>query len=405
MFAFKSNEEIGLHLKTLILKKYPSIRQFCIAYLVKDNGDLDDQTIVRNLCNRFSQIIKGNKALQTYDLPIIIELLEVSCEEILTCGETKVALNYRKTNYNVACSDNESDWIDLLNREDCIAAYCDEYGKTVLDYAIEFKNYKFIKFLIDNDYITLLSDRPGWNDFGAESKIKERPFEDNRLRDEFYTNKLLRTEILSLAIENGDIDALQKFKAREFAPQQGLNPFWADFDFSQYYDETFIETIAVSKNKVFDYFLEEYTSILNVKDGVIVWIFPFLSELIRACIKNKNYDRALKAISVVKNHNKTAFEQIKKAFLRAAKQTKDKYYINRSFQEAIDEVSRDFHVSKNRNFVSFCPYHLEGIEQLAFGIIFVDCSCKEETVQSKIEESNQIFQNILDIPNHLIKNS
>lgn len=403
MFAKKTNDEIGLHLKSLILRKFPSVRQFCVAYLELDNGDPTDQTIVRNLSNRFSQIIKGKKAIQTYDLPIITELLGISCEDLLSCGETKVALNNRKTNYNVAYSDKESDWVDLLNREDCIAAYADEFGKTVLDYAIEFKNYKFIKFLIDNEYIALVSDRPGWNDFGAESKIKERPY-DYRLHDEFYTNKLLRTKILSLAIANNDIESLEKFKARELPPQQGRNVFYADFDFSEYFDEQFIKEIAVSKSKVFEYFLDEYKTQLYNKHE-IVWLFPFISELIGACINNKDDERAIKAIKVVMDHNKNVFEQLRKTFLHAAKQTKDKYYINRSFQDAINEVTHDYHISKKENYVSFHPYHLEGINQLAFSINRISCVSKKPDIQSLIDESNEIFEKILNIPNHLIKNS
>jgi len=403
MFAKKTNDEIGLHLKSLILRKFPSVRQFCVAYLELDNGDPTDQTIVRNLSNRFSQIIKGKKAIQTYDLPIITELLGISCEDLLSCGETKVALNNRKTNYNVAYSDKESDWVDLLNREDCIAAYSDEFGKTVLDYAIEFKNYKFIKFLIDNEYVTLISDRPGWNDFGAESKIKERPY-DSRLHDEFYTNKLLRTQILSLAISNNDIEALEKFKARELPPQQGRNVFYADFDFSEYFDERFIKEIAVSKSKVFEYFLDEYkTQLYNEHE--IVWLFPFIGELVEMCLKNKDSGRAIKTIKVIKEHNKNVFDQLKKTFLLATKRTKDEHYFNRSFQDAINEVKHYYHISEYKNFVSFNPFYLKDVPTLAFSINRISCASKNPDIQSLIDESNELFEKILNIPNHLIKNS
>lgn len=404
MFAKKTNDEIGLHLKSLILRKFPSVRQFCVAYLKLDNGDPTDQTIVRNLSNRFSQIIKGKKAIQTYDLPIITELLGISCEDLLSCGETKVALNYRKTNYNVAYSDKESDWVDLLNREDCIAAYSDEFGKTVLDYAIEFKNYRFIKYLIDKDYITLISDRPGWDEFGAESKIKERPY-DNRLRDEFYTNKLLRTKILSLAIANNDIESLEKFKARELPPQQGRNGVYSNFNFSDYYDESFVKEISISKEKVFNYFLDEYTSNLYGENKEIVWLFPFISELVEMCLKNKDLDRAIKTIKIIKEHNKNVFDQLKKTFLLAAKRTKDEHYFNRSFQDAINEVKHYYHISECKNFVSFNPYYLKDVPTLAFSINHINCVSKNPDIQSLINESNEIFEKILYIPNHLIKNS
>ena len=83
-------------------------------------------------------------------MPIFSELLNVSCEQMLSAGATSVPRTNRRTNYNIAFSTDERDWIDYINREDCIAAYADEFGKTVLDYALEFKNYGFIRFLIDN---------------------------------------------------------------------------------------------------------------------------------------------------------------------------------------------------------------------------------------------------------------
>ena len=112
MFVVKSNEEIGSHLKELILGKYKSVRQFCLAYLgLSPNSDPEDPQEIRNITNRFSQILKGNKAIQTYDLPIVSELLGVSCEDILSCGETKVPLTNRRTNYNIAFSTNTADWL------------------------------------------------------------------------------------------------------------------------------------------------------------------------------------------------------------------------------------------------------------------------------------------------------
>ena len=152
MFELKTNEEIGSYLRELILSKYPSCRQFCIAYLdisVDYSNDINDQKSedIRKLANRISQILNGKKSIQTYDLPIFSELLDVSCEQMLSAGAISVPITNRRTNYNIAFSTDERDWIDYLNREDCIAAYADEFGKTVLDYALEFKNYGFIRFL------------------------------------------------------------------------------------------------------------------------------------------------------------------------------------------------------------------------------------------------------------------
>ena len=98
MFSIeKNNEKVGAYLKKLIEKKYPSHRQFCKAYLIAQGLDPNDEEL-RKMGNRVSQIIKGSKAIQTYDLPFFTELLGVSCEEILSCGKTYVPVSTHITN-------------------------------------------------------------------------------------------------------------------------------------------------------------------------------------------------------------------------------------------------------------------------------------------------------------------
>ena len=408
MFEVKKDKEIGEYLNSLILSKYPSVRQFGISYLrIREGYEPDDPTQIRNIQNRLSQIVNGNKSLQLYDLPIVSELLGVSCEELLSCGETRVPLAYRNTNYNIAFSKNEADWEGLLSREDCIAAYADEFGKTVLDYAIEAKNYEFIKYLIAKGYITLVSDRFDGNflpNFGAESKIVERPIEHKTLEDEFYRDKLLRTRILSLAIENNDIDTLEKFKARQFPIQFGTNVFNLEFDFSEYSDEEFIKNIASSKTEIFDYFLEEYTTKTIGDKREITWIFPFLEELIKVCLMNGDYNKATKAIETVIQHNKKVYEQLRKKYLYIAKKLYDSHYAL-NFPKALKMVKSDYKIDRFKRFVSLFVYYLQDEEPLMFNIICVNHSIKDNSIQSKIDELNKIYNDVLDLPNHFIKNT
>ena len=397
MFVVKSNYEIGLHLKSLILHKYKSVRQFCISYLDVSDRDSEDPDEIRKLTNRFSQILNGNKAIQTYDLPIISELLSVSCEDILSCGETKVPLCDRRTNYNIAFSNNEADWADYLAREDCIAAYADEFGKTVLDYAIEFKNYGFIKYLINKGYITLVADDPrlmAYPNFGAESKIVERPYEHQTLQDSLYENKLLRSQIMSLAIANNDVKMLETFRAREFPPQLDVNILYNDFSFAEYYDRSFIKEIANSQIQVFDYFLKEYATKTYGGKFDVIWIFPFVGELVDACLRNKNGNRAMKALVAIAEHNKVAYDKFHKTYLLAAKKMKE-LYRSRPFKDALDGVKREYRMSKDKDFVSFHPYYMSDIEPVAFNIIRVDLSSRDESIQSRIDEINNLYDKIV----------
>lgn len=406
MFIIKSNEKIGSNLKKLILLKYKSVRQFCLAYLnLSQPANSDDPQEIRNLSNRFSQILSGHKAIQTYDLPIISELLGVSCEDILSCGETKVPLKNRRTNYNIAFSTDKKDWQEYLSHEDHIAAYADEFGKTVVDYAIEFKNYKFIKYLIENDYITFISEDPNFYPnpyFGAKSKIAEKPYERPTLDDEFASNILLRTQVLALAIENGDTDTLMRFRARELPPQINIQIWNPQFSVSEYYDESYLDAIAKSSSNIFDFFLEEYPLMDFTKKQEITWIYPFIGELAARCIALNNLDRASKTLDVIRTHNKKVYHDLHEGILHAAKLEKA-FFMSRSYQSSLESITKNYKVSEEKSLVSFNPYYIRDAKQLIFNIICVDCTCHDETISKKIEESNLIYDKILTLPNDLIK--
>ena len=127
MFYLEKNDvKVGVYLRLLILKKYSSVRQFCRAYLELRDGSTNDEEI-RKLLNRFSQILKGVKRIQTDDLPFISDLLGISCEEILSAGRTHVPVSDRMTNYNIAFSKDRSVWERYMKREDKLFLNCDEY--------------------------------------------------------------------------------------------------------------------------------------------------------------------------------------------------------------------------------------------------------------------------------------
>lgn len=63
-----------------------------------------------------------------------------------------------------------------MKREDKLFLNYDEYGKSVVDYALEFKNYDFIKYLISGGHLNFV-DNSKWNwgiTFGLSTDIKRR---------------------------------------------------------------------------------------------------------------------------------------------------------------------------------------------------------------------------------------
>ena len=410
MFELKTNEEIGAYLKRLILSKYPSCRQFCIAYINLSLGFSDDpqdlrSDEIRKLTNRLSQILKGKKSIQTYDLPIFSELLDVSCEQMLSAGAVCKPITNRRTNYNIAFSTDERDWVEYINREDCIASYADEFGKTVVDYAIEFKNYGFIKFLIENGYITLVSDDKGYADFnfGADTTLKLRRYEARTFEDELNDNKILRTQIISLALENNDYAVLEEMRAREFPPQLTMTTNSVHgVKFAEYYDEQYIEAILHSKSKVIQYFCEEYYVKSQWQNEEFLWMFPFMDELIVKAVK-ANSSKAITLLDAAIKHNEETYNKLKKSILDVAQRTKHDLSRNVGFQEVIADVLRGYHISEEENVICFRCYFFREAHQVVTNVISADVKSKKPEIQALIDRLNQLYSQILNIQDHLIK--
>lgn len=108
-------------------------------------------------------------------MPVFTELLEVSCEEVLSAGKCVVPTLSHITNYDIAYSKDLAVWKKYIEREDKLILNCDEYGKTIIDYIFEFKNYKFLQYLLQENIIWLV-DNSGWDGmtYGAGTNIKRR---------------------------------------------------------------------------------------------------------------------------------------------------------------------------------------------------------------------------------------
>lgn len=307
MFYQIDNQEIGAYISGLIEREFKSARQFCKAYLQTDGTKEPTNEEIQNMANRLSQIKKGTKAIQIYDLPIFSELLHVSFEQILSagkCGETK---NNRMTNYTVAQSHSEAEWIAYIEEKNKPILNPDEYGKTVLDYAIMFGNYDFLKFLVDKNYIWFDSRKD--NDyvmtFGAGTSIQRIKFEErdngvfirkpdmNDLQYKLATEDQLRMYIISFAADHNDLSMLKKLRAREI-PELYYKAHYLSCvcpDFDVHYDKNMVSHIAKSGDKVLDYFTEpfEIRDRIRYKDGSNrkhIFVFPYISQLLDMLIEN-----------------------------------------------------------------------------------------------------------------------
>ncbi|MCM1056659.1 MAG: ankyrin repeat domain-containing protein [Firmicutes bacterium] len=325
------NQKIGMYISGLIEREFESARQFCSVYLQTRDGNQPTGEAIQNMANRLSQIKKGTKAIQIEDLPIFSELLHVSFEQILSGGEHGEPKSNRMTNYTVAQSHNKTEWTAYIREKNQPILNPDEYGKTVLDYAIMFGNYEFLKFLIDENYIWFDSrqDKDYVMTFGAGTNIQRIKFEEldngffvrkpgmNDLQYKLATEDQLRMYIISFAADHNDISMLEKLRAREipelYYKAHYLSCACPDFDI--HYDKNMVSHIAKSSDKVLDYFTDcfEIRDRIRYKDGSNrrhTFVFPYISQLLDMMIEN-NSTFLRTALEKSIEHNENTWRKLK----------------------------------------------------------------------------------------------
>lgn len=325
------NQKIGDYISGLIEREFKSKRQFCKVYLQTEGINKPANEDIQKMANRLSQIIKGAKAIQIYDLPIFSELLHVSFEQILSAGKCGGPKSNRMTNYTVAQSHNEAEWIAYIEEKNRPVLNTDEYGKTVLEYAIMFGNYDFLKFLINKNYIWFDSrqDKDYVMTFGAGTNIQRIKFEEcengvfirrsgmDDLQYKLATEDQLRMYIISFAADYNDISMLKKLRAREIPELYYKAHYLACRcpDFDVHYDKNMVSHIARSSEIVLNYFTDPFEIRDNIryKDGSKrkhIFMFPYISQLLDMLIENNSsfLETALKK-SI--EHNENTREKLK----------------------------------------------------------------------------------------------
>lgn len=414
MFELANNEKIGIYLKEKIGEKFKKQRHFCKRYLECKGKVLNDDEI-RKVQNRLIQIIKGNKSIQIYDLPIFCELLDVTCEEILSAGENFAESSKRMTNYSIAFSNDENEWLKYINREDKLILNSDEYGNTVIDYAIKFKNYKFLKFLIEKGFIWF--DCGDLNEyaftFGAGTSIEKRKFAgiDDVLQYDLATEDELRKEIIALAVQNKDINILDKMRARELPTLyveahylSGTHP-----NIKKYYNKNLVNSIIEADYEIIDYFTDEFEIIDHVKykdksKRFHTFMFPFISDVVNGLINNNSSftEIALKKIIL---HNQKTYDLLIDLIDNCIATNLDRCNFEHTEyyeKEITKSVLKHFDYNDDGNIVSFSDtLNTKGI---ITNIVYVDAESSNPLINHLIGEINKLFDMIVNIKNKYIAN-
>ncbi len=229
----------------------------------------------------------------------------------------------------------------------------DEYCKTALDYAVQFKNIEFIEYLIDKGYIWFdagTSDRKTLRyrlDFGAGTSIKGRNIGDvDYYMPHQLSNKNLRMRLIALAIECNSLEILQKMVAREFPYFYHVAFYTAynEMEFEDYYNPDVISNIGKAADEIVDYFTDEFELQDELRhegeaDRKYFFMYPFISEVLDELVKQKHafMEAALnKAIA----HNKKIYESLKKLVVKSVDEGYKEFYVGYEQVAYKENISR-----------------------------------------------------------------
>ena len=365
------NRAVGAYISGLIDSKYESAREFCRRWLKLTGEEINEDTI-RNKANKLSQIKSGSKGIQTYDLPAFSELLGISFEQILSAGQSGKPKEIRATNYTIAQSNNADEWEEYINREDKPILCKDEFGINTLEYAIEFGNYDFIRFLMDKNYIWFDSrkDKDYIMTFGAGTSIQKINFEDrgngiyirkpdmDDLQYMLATEDQLRYHIIAMAADHNDLKMLEKLRAREI-PELYYKAHYLSCshpDFNANYDAKTVKHISQCDNTVLNYFTDSFDvrDEVRYKDGSKrkhTFIYPYISNLLDLMIVN-NHPFTNTALEKMIAYNERVYKQLTELINNVCE---NNHYFGDGWKEEFDFYS-------NGNIVSFRdPFAVKGI--------------------------------------------
>ena len=440
MFKIAKRPEIGKYISKLVNSKFKSQRAFCRAWLREENIEENDDEI-RKKANKYSQIKIGRKGIQIEDLPVFCSLLDTSCEEILSAGRSFKPRSERLTNYTVALSSNKKIWDEYIHHNDNLILNADEYGNTVLDYAIRFKNLNFIEYLINEGYIWFDDKNPDdfkySYGFGAGTSIirREHVYNYDYYLQPQLSDVVLRGKLTALAIENNNLNILTELKAREI-PDYYSNAFtWFPYklmcenfynqrdegkiynkDIHEYYNQDVMDNIAKASDEIIDYYTNTIiitNTMANYKDGVVrryEYLYFYISELLNVLIENEHSfsEFALrKAIKYSENTYKLVKNQIKKNIDSIMNEfnlgdPEDEY--TKSFRKSkIEKLfdGFDFNCDKSQNIVRVRAYNYEesGYTNVVRNLICVGANSKDISINYLIDELNELYNKIINIKN------
>ena len=396
MLKIANNHDIANYLRKLIIDKYSSTRKFCTDYVKTIGGKELDYDKASLISKHLSEVLKANEELNIQDLPVLVDLLEISYEDILSAGKYHGYNAERMSNYRLVFSDDRDVWDKYLSRNDKSFLNSDEYGKTIIDYALEFERFGILKYLLEKGCIWFSSDDPTtyYKSFRAGTNIKAQEISDvDRLDNLLSQSNFLRKRMIVLAIKNNDVKVLKELKARELPPlYDAANYLSTHPDFDEYYDEDILNLIVSANEEVLDYFTEEFEIIAD-HDYHTFFIFPFINKLSDLLIKN-DHPYALKSLERIIEHNENALTKLKGLVnyavddLCSEEWQKDMRDLNTKL------VKRHIYFRQNHKILTFAYQTIEN--RIVTNIIDVDLKSNKPEINELILKARDSYRDIIN---------
>ena len=361
MFSNEQKKANGEYLRVLITKPDENGEEIPLTHFYKrylnDLGIKINDDELKRIKNRFSAILNGRNNINPAndDLVIISRLLGVSIEEILSAGKKRYDTpEFYVKNYDLAASSDKSIWEKYITGDNDSLVCRDEHGKTILDYAVGFRNYSLIRYMIDKKIIWFTSNQEDSEkiinimDFGGGTNVGKSDYND--LSREITHDDSLRKAISILAIENEDYEILSSLRARETLKELAAVNYGADYSKSNYSNMNIADEIdafivgAISNTKceeIIDYFSEEFEIIAKCRrnPAETKFIYSHIDQVIEMLVCNSREKDAEKVLRKAIEHNKRAFEKVNE---RIEKSIEDEFEAEKiHLDEVIEEMRKN----------------------------------------------------------------
>lgn len=279
----------------------------------------------------------------------------------------------------------------------------DEYGKTIIDYALDAENYDLLKYLMDKKYIWFVGgdEKDYFVNFGAGTSLEKNnfPYPRNlnvldvqlKMRDE------LRTHMIALAIRHGDIDMLEQLHAREVPSLYQISRFSTRPDkCHQYYNAKLMEVLTQADNEILEYFSGEFEIADRVSSMKNKFLFPFLGELIEKLLQTGN-EFAEYMLKDAIRHNQYVYDQLTSLLADTVEYFKQLDYdmTNVAIKKDLENgILRDLDFYDEGILVSYFALFPGTRTGLRSNIIRADAKSTDTMIKRRIAELNDLYDAI-----------